>query len=157
MKKLLWTSLLITVSSVAISQTENDTTSMKLESLTPNIMVNDVNETLDYYTNVLGFNLVDTNPTSGEFEWGYVMLNSVGLMFQEEKSLKTEYPELKDLEVGGALTLYVRVENINDLFENIKDQVTIVKPMNTTFYGTNEFAIMDVNGFILTFSETPNE
>lgn len=157
MKKLLWTSLFITVSSVAISQTENDTTSMKLESLTPNIMVNDVNETLDYYINVLGFNLVDTNPASGEFEWGYVMLNSVGLMFQEEKSLKTEYPELKDLKVGGALTLYVRVENINDLFEKIKDQVTVVKPMNTTFYGTNEFAIMDVNGFILTFSETPNE
>lgn len=157
MKKLLWTSLFITVSSVAISQTENDSISMKLESLTPNIMVNDVNETLDYYTNVLGFDLVDTNPVSGEFEWGYVMLNSVGLMFQEVKSIKNEYPQLKDLKVGGALTLYIRVKNINDLFENIKDQVTIVKPMNTTFYGTNEFAIEDVNGFILTFSETPDE
>ncbi len=26
-------------------------------------------------------------------------------------------------------------------------------PMHKTFYGANEFAIMDINGFILTFSD----
>ncbi|WP_093145484.1 VOC family protein [Ulvibacter litoralis] len=127
----------------------------KLESLTPNIMVKDVNATLDYYTNSLGFKLIDTNPESGQFEWGYVMLDNVGMMFQEERSLKTEYKELEPLKVGGALTFYIRVNDINDYYNNLPKEINIIKPMNKTFYGTNEFAIMDLNGFILTFSETP--
>ncbi|AUP81559.1 VOC family protein [Flavivirga eckloniae] len=130
---------------------------MKLESLSPNIMVANVNETLDYYTNVLGFKLIDTNPESGKFEWGYVMLDNVGMMFQEETSLKNEYPELKDLNIGGALTFYIRIGKINELYEKLDGKVNIIKPMNRTFYGTNEFAIMDLNGYILTFSETPEE
>ncbi len=130
---------------------------MKLESLTPNIMVKNVNETLEYYIKTLGFDLIDTNPESGVFEWGYVMLDGVGLMFQEEKSLKNEYKTLKALEVGGALTLYIRIKKIDEFYEKIQDKVTIIKPMNTTFYGMNEFAIADVNGFILTFSETQGE
>ncbi|TXE13822.1 glyoxalase [Seonamhaeicola algicola] len=127
----------------------------KLESLTPNIMVKDVNATLDYYATKLGFTLIDTNPESGEYEWGYVMLDNVGMMFQEEKSLKTEYKEMASLKIGGALTFYIRVKDINKYFNQLPKEVNIIKPMNRTFYGTNEFAIMDLNGFILTFSETP--
>ncbi len=127
----------------------------KLESLTPNIMVNNVNATIDYYTNNLGFKLIDTNPESGQHDWGYVILDNVGMMFQEEKSLKTEYKEIEPLNIGGALTFYIRVKDINSYYNRISQEANIIKPMNKTFYGTNEFAIMDLNGFILTFSEIP--
>ena len=127
----------------------------KLESLTPNIMVKDVNATIDYFTSILGFKLIDTNPEIGQFEWGYVMLDNVGFMFQEEKSLKDEYKEIAPKDIGGALTFYIRIKNIDDYYRKISEKAVIVKTMNKTFYGTNEFAIMDLNGFILTFSETP--
>jgi len=129
---------------------------MNLESLTPNLMVKDVNATVTYYTKTLGFTLIDSNPESGELEWAYVMFNKVGLMFQEESSLKEEYPELKNAGGESALTLYIRVQDINELYNTLHNKVEVVKPMNTTFYGTEEFAIRDLNGFILTFSETPN-
>lgn len=125
---------------------------MKFESLTPNIMVNDVNKTLAYYTQVLGFELIDTNPSSGTYEWGYVKMGEVGLMFQEESSLKQEYQEFKNHAVGGALTFYIRVQHIAALYEAIRLKVDIIKSLNETFYGTQEFALMDLNGFILTFS-----
>ncbi len=146
--------VLISFSIKSYSQTKNSNMA-KLESLTPNIMVKDVNATLDYYINSLGFKLIDTNPESGQFEWGYVMLDNVGMMFQEEKSLKTEYKEIEPLKVGGALTFYIRLNDINDYYNKLPKEINIIKPMNRTFYGTNEFAIMDLNGFILTFSETP--
>ena len=146
--------VLVSFSIKTYSQTKNNTMT-KLESLTPNIMVKDVNETLDYYTNNLGFKLIDTNPESGQYEWGYVMLDNVGMMFQEEKSLKTEYKEIEPLKVGGALTFYIRIKDINSYYNQVSKKTNIIKPMNKTFYGTNEFAIMDLNGFILTFSETP--
>ncbi len=120
-------------------------------------MVKNVNETVNYYTTILGFNLIDTNPESGVLEWAYVMLDNVGIMFQEESSLKTEYKELSTFNSGGALTLYIRIENITVFYEKIADKVNVIKPINKTFYGTDEFAIMDPNGFILTFSETPNQ
>lgn len=146
--------VLVSSSIQSYSQTKNNNMT-KLESLTPNIMVKDVNATLDYYTNNLGFKLIDTNPESGQFEWGYVMLDNVGMMFQEEKSLKNEYKELEPLKVGGALTFYIRVNDIDSYYNKLHKDINIIKPMNKTFYGTNEFAIMDLNGFILTFSETP--
>ncbi len=126
----------------------------KLESLTPNIMVKDVNATLNYYIHKLDFKLIDVNPESGQYEWGYVMFDNVGFMFQEEKSLKNEYKELEPLNIGGSLTFYIRVKNIHTYYREISNKVTVVKSMNKTFYGTNEFAIIDINGFILTFSET---
>lgn len=146
--------VLVSFSIKTYSQTKNNTMT-KLESLTPNIMVKDVNATLDYYTNNLGFKLIDTNPESGQYEWAYVMLDNVGMMFQEEKSLKTEYKEIEPLQVGGALTFYIRIKDINSYYNQITKKTNIIKPINKTFYGTNEFAIMDLNGFILTFSETP--
>jgi uncharacterized glyoxalase superfamily protein PhnB len=125
----------------------------KLESLTPNVMVKSVNKTLDYYTNKLGFRILDTNPQTGDYEWGYVMLDDVGFMFQEEKSLKNEYKALESINIGGALTFYIRIKNIHNYYNEISNKVTVIKPISKTFYGTNEFAIMDLNGFILTFSE----
>lgn len=120
-------------------------------------MVKNVNETLEYYTSVLGFKLLDTNPATGTFEWGYVTKGNVGLMFQEEKSLKKEYPDLENLQPGAALTFYIRIPNIKEFYDSIRTRVNIIKPVNETFYGTMEFAMTDVNGFILTFSETPEQ
>ena len=38
------------------------------------------------------------------------------------------------------------------LYEELKEKVTIIKDMRTTFYGKREFYIRDCNGYILTFA-----
>ena len=126
---------------------------MELKSLTPNLMVKDVNKTLDFYTNVLGFELLQTVPEKGTFDWGFVKSGNVMLMFQKDTSIKAEYKELENYEKGGALTLYIQVEELQKWHETIKDKTNVINPMHKTFYGANEFAIMDINGFILTFSD----
>jgi len=126
---------------------------MHLQSLIPNLMVKDVNKTLDFYTNVLGFELIQTVPEKGTFDWGFVKSGNVKLMIQKETSIKSEYKELKNYKNGGALTFYIQVENLQKWHEAIKDKTNVIKPMHKTFYGANEFAIIDINGFILTFSD----
>ena len=126
---------------------------MELKSLTPNLMVKNVNETLEYYTNILGFTLLQTVPEKGIFDWGFVKSGNVILMFQKDTSIKAEYKELENYEKGGALTLYIQVEDLQKWYKTIKDKANIINPMHKTFYGANEFAIMDINGFILTFSD----
>lgn len=126
---------------------------MELQSLTPNLMVKNVNETLDFYRNILGFKLLQTVPEEGTFDWGFVQKNGVLIMFQKDNSIREEYPELKNYQEGGALTLYIKVNDLQEWYGQIKDKTNVIKPMKKTFYGANEFAIQDLNGFILTFSD----
>jgi uncharacterized glyoxalase superfamily protein PhnB len=123
-----------------------------LKQLTPNLMVDNVNETVDFYQKILGFKLVMSVPQEGVFNWAMVQCGEVSLMFQERKNIIAEYPLLKDTPMGGGLTFYIKVGDVKGLYEKIKKQVNIVVDLHKTFYGAEEFAIGDNNGFILTFA-----
>lgn len=131
------------------------TKGMTVQSLTPNLGVNDVNATVEYYKK-LGFELRQSVPAEGKLDWAMISAGGAALMFQEEASLKAEYPELQDRSVGGDLTFYVSVSDALALYERLKDSVTIVKQPHKTFYGADEFAIRDLNGYILTIAQSTN-
>jgi lactoylglutathione lyase len=125
---------------------------IKMKSLTPNLMVDDVNKTVDYYSKVLGFNLVMTVPQEGIFNWAMMKRDNVEIMFQERKNLINEYSALKDRTSGGGLTFFIKVGNVKELYDQLKGQVEITLDLHKTFYGSEEFAIIDMNGFVLTFA-----
>ena len=125
-----------------------------LNSLTPNLMVNDVEETIEYYTDLLGFTLLRTVPENGKLDWAMVKRNDVVLMFQSTNSMTKELPKLKSQKPGGGLTFYIKVDRITELHEELYDsEVEIIADLESTFYDTIEFSIVDVNGYVLTFSE----
>lgn len=128
----------------------------QFKSLSPNLMVTDVNLTLDFYVNVLGFAKIATVPDSGKLDWAMVQNGALTFMFQEKKNIKTEYSQLEKFEQGGGLTFYINVTNVQELYESIKGKVKIAKEMHKTFYGATDFAIEDNNGYILTFSQSAN-
>jgi uncharacterized glyoxalase superfamily protein PhnB len=126
---------------------------MEFKDLMPNLMVKNVNKTVEFYRDILGFNVVQTVPETGDYVFAVVTANNIIFSFQEEKSIKEEYPQLDKFSQGGGLTFYIHVTDVNELYEKIKDKVTIVKEMHKTFYGSTDFAIEDCNGYILTFSQ----
>ena len=124
-----------------------------LKSISNNLMVKNVDETLVYYTN-LGFNIIYKSPLEGLSYWAFVQKDNIELFFQSKKSLTKEFPELENHERGGALTLWFRVDNISQWYEEIKDKTEVIRPFGITSYnGAKEFVIMDRNGFILHFSD----
>jgi uncharacterized glyoxalase superfamily protein PhnB len=125
---------------------------MKCTSLSPNIGVRNVNETVKFYTEQLGFQLIMSNPTEGELLWAMVGAGEVTMMFQEQNSLVEEYPELKN-RADGLLTFYVKVTGLLALYKRLEETDMIVKPLGKTFYGANEFAIRDNNGYVITITE----
>ncbi len=125
-----------------------------LNSLTPNLMVNDVEETIEYYTDVLGFTLLMTVPETGKLDWAMVKRNDVVIMFQSSKSLKEGVPRLKGEKPGGGLTFYIKVDRVTEIHEELfNNEVEIISDLDSTFYNTIEFSVVDINGYILTFSE----
>lgn len=123
-----------------------------MQQLTPNLMVNNVNETVTFYQEILGFNLVMSVPEEGILNWAMVQHGDVHLMFQERENIIAEYPVLKDRSMGGGLTFYIKVRDVKGLYDKVKKQVNLVADFHRTFYGAEEFAIQDINGFVLTFA-----
>ena len=124
-----------------------------LKKLTPNLMVNNVNRSIAFYQEVLGFERLMTVPEEGEFDWALLKCGEVEIMLQSRGSLTQEIPALAGQARGGALTLYIDVVDVEGLYEKIRDRVTLVQALHGTFYGTREFAIQDEDGFILAFAE----
>lgn len=122
-----------------------------MEALTPNIFVRDINETIDFYKK-LGFNTVMSVPEEGDFVWVMMSCGNVSMMFQTFDSLGPELPEISRAD-GGSLLLYIRIQNIRQFYEKLKEKVTILKGLEETFYGATEFSVLDNNGYVLTFAE----
>lgn len=123
-----------------------------MESLSPNIFVKDINETIAFYKQI-GFQLVMSVPEDGSpLVWAMVMNGNVNFMFQTFTSLGDDLPTVSRND-GGSLIFYIKLKNILSFFEEIKNKVTVVKEIEKTFYGATEFSILDNNYYLLTFAE----
>lgn len=124
-----------------------------MQSLSPNIFVNDVNASIDFYK-ILGFQSTMTVPDDGSGSLVWAMLNNGGVtvMLQSIDSLGDDLPQISRT-TGGSLLLYISVDDINGLFDLVKDKVTVLKGLETTFYGATEFTILDNNNYVLTFAQ----
>lgn len=123
------------------------------ETITVNMMVKNVKETIIFYEEKLEFQKILTVPEEGE-NLNFAILNKdkITIMIQEQKNLLSEYPTLKKDEIIPTFTLFITVDDIITIYEKLKDKVEIAKELHKTFYGKNEFAIFDNNRNILTIS-----
>lgn len=133
--------------------------------ITTNLMVEDVNHTVDFYSNVLGFefvmgvlkgsqDIVTTWQKDKALNYAMMKAGDVEIMFQSEESMKEDIPGFNAGQIGGSLTLYIEVDDIEDLYSKVKDGVKVEKELEYTFYGMQEFYIRDCNGYILGFAES---
>ena len=124
-----------------------------LKNLTPNLMVEDVQQTVAFYREVLGFTLITTVPEQPPFGFAIVQRDQVRLMFQSRASLSENVPALTGSSIGASQTFYIEVAGVLELYEALRGKVEIVVDLHKTFYGTQEFYFRDSNGYILSFSE----
>jgi len=123
-----------------------------MESLSPNIFVEDINETITFYRSI-GFQLIMTVPETGnDLVWAMMTNGDVTFMFQTFASLGEELPNISRRN-GGSLLFYIKLKKIREFFELISEKVTVVKGLEKTFYGATEFSILDNNNYVLTFAE----
>lgn len=131
---------------------------MDFKSSTPNIGVRNVAETVAFYTDILGFNPILQDLEDGVPVWAMVGLGSVIFTFQEEKNLQREYPLVRrNADDGYRMTFHLKINDVKELYDSIKDKVQIVEDLHATDYGTYEFTIADNNGLVMVFEEENEE
>lgn len=133
-------------------------------TLTPNLMTKNVNASVKFYCEHLGFQImmglpfntqtpVETLPEDKPLQ--YAMLNKDGamIMFQHQQSLAEECEQFTDIPVAASATFYLEVDNLDDLISGLGDDIDIVIPERITFYGMRELWIRDNNGYVVTLAQ----
>lgn len=125
-----------------------------MKKITANLMVKDVDKTIAYYRDLLGFKVTMTEPQEEPFQWAMMTNGGAEIMFQSRASLAGEYEQLfGDIPLGGSFTLFIEVKDVKALYEMAGKSVEMVKELEKTFYGMTEFTIRDLNGYVLTFAQ----
>jgi hypothetical protein len=117
-----------------------------LRKVVPMIHVPDVRTTVDWYQGI-GFKPVATygDETGENFSFAIMSFGETEVMFNTDG----ETSDKRRREVD----LYVYTDNVDELYENLKDHVDIVEKPHDTFYGMHELIIRDLNRFWITFGQ----
>jgi uncharacterized glyoxalase superfamily protein PhnB len=123
------------------------------KKLTPNLLVANVERSLAFYVDTLGFERGLTVPDASPLVFASVTSGSVEVFFNDAATAVKEYPGFTGKPIGATGTLFIEVDGVDALHDRLKSTVRIVMPIVTQFYGLREFAFEDPDGYVITFAE----
>ena len=115
---------------------------MKLSYLRPMIWTNQMQETLDFYMQILGFTLGEYNE---EWGWASLHLDGVGIMIAKPNE---HTPFDKPAFTGS---FYINTDDVDYWWEHLKDKVKLCYDIDNFEYQMREFGFFDNNGYLLQY------
>ena len=123
------------------------------KSLIPNLWVADINRSVAFYTQRLGFSRAMSVPETAPYVWVRLSRNGVEIDLNDPATAAQDYPSLLGKPLGATAVLFITMDGVHAFHEALKADVRIVMPLITQPYGMTEFAIEDPDGYIITFAE----
>ena len=120
---------------------------VELMSVLPVLRVTDLDQSVEFYGQVLGFEVVWRAPIDAGGENCLVRSGGVDLLLSTAADLG-DAPAFTG-------TLYFSASGTAELFDAIKESVDIVWPLSQMADGTSEFGLRDPDGYVLAVTEIP--
>lgn len=120
---------------------------MKLKQLIPLMESDDMQATLDFYTQTLDFKVYDVAKNDRGIYWCSLYRDDAEIMFTDRNAHSKE----KRATFNGVLYFYP--DDVDELWKELKDKVTVEWTPQDFGYGMYDFAIRDNNDFILAFGQ----
>lgn len=121
---------------------------MALTKLVPILYTNVIQESVNFYQTKLGFTCVVLDK---ELEWATLERDKVTIMLSKpHRHLNFE----KSIFTGS---FYINTDDVDCLWEQLKDKANICYPVENFEYGMREFAIYDNNGYVVQFGQKLEE
>ena len=121
----------------------------QLMSVLPVLRVTDLENSIAFYGQLLGFEIVWRAPNEGGGENCMLRSGDVDLLI-------TTGLHLGDTPAFTG-TLYFAARGVDELFEAIKESVEIAWPLAEMDYGGREFGFRDPDGYLLAVTEMTEE
>ena len=117
---------------------------MRYNKLRPILWTDNLDQTIDFYTNMLGFTCNDRND-----DWGWASLS------RDEVNVMLSKPNEHMPFNGSTFTgsFYIDTDDVDAAWEMVKDKVKICYEPETFDWGMREFAVYDNNGYIIQFGQ----
>jgi uncharacterized glyoxalase superfamily protein PhnB len=104
----------------------------------------DLKGSVDFYTSALGFT---TNEVNEDWGWASLSKDKVELMLSRTNE-HTPYDK-----IGFTGSFYFITDDVDSLWEQLKDKARVCYGIEDFFYGMREFAVYDNNGYLLQFGQ----
>jgi uncharacterized glyoxalase superfamily protein PhnB len=130
---------------------------MQLTDVTPNLIVADMDRSLAFYRDVLGFSAVATVPDQGPLVFAWMQRDSIKVFLNARSGV--DLPDLAARPIGGTATLFITLDaasvaaGVDALFTDLGGRARVVMPLKDQFYGMREFGIEDPDGYIIFFAQ----
>jgi uncharacterized glyoxalase superfamily protein PhnB len=125
--------------------------SVKLNKLTPVLVVDAIEPCLSFWTERLGFAKVAEVPDGDRLGFVILAKDSVEVMYQTRESVRKDIPALASA-AGGATNLYIDVADVAAVERAVKGAEVIV-PRRKTFYGADEIGVREPGGNVVIFGQ----
>jgi catechol 2,3-dioxygenase-like lactoylglutathione lyase family enzyme len=122
-------------------------------SVTPNLLVRDIDRSTAFYRDVLGFSVKQTVPDQAPFVFVWLERDGVPVFLNDPKAVAHDFPDAPNRPAGGTATLFFVVTGVDALHAKVAPQAQVIMPLKTQFYGMREFAVEDPDGHIITLAE----
>ncbi len=131
---------------------------MKWAALVPELTVTDLERSLAFYTELLGFEVAFARP---EERFAYLQLGEAQLMLDEYADGRGWQTGVLEPPLGRGINLQIEVERLDALLERLEAAAypLFVPPeenwyrQNSEMHGNREFLVQDPDGYLLRFSE----
>src|SRR5215467_14145144 len=110
----------------------------EFQSVAPVFSVSDIGATIRWYEEQLGF-IGDPFPAHEPYVFAILSLDDVEIMLQRVEGYQK--PNLYDSRSGGVWDAYIRVEGVKELYESVRGEADILRPLRRQPYGAWEFEI----------------
>lgn len=116
---------------------------MTFTALRPILWTDNLDETIGFYIQILGFTLMGRND---EWQWASIRKDDVQIMLSQNDYEKPNG-------IGFTGSFYFNVDNVDELWEDLKTKAKICYEIETFEWEMREFAIYDNNGYMLQFGQ----
>jgi glyoxylase I family protein len=127
--------------------------SIDLQGICPLLMVFDMPESLAFYRDILGFEVISDSGKGDESGWVWLRLNDSELMLNtqyDEGERPAERDEIRDKNHGDTI-IYFGCPNVDKAYKTLIDKGLQVSPPEITGYGFNSITFNDPDGYAICF------
>jgi hypothetical protein len=124
---------------------------MKMQRLSPVLMVEAIEPVVQFWVDRLGFAKGPEVPHDGKLGFLILERDGVQIMYQTKSSVAADVPPVAQSPMRGSF-LFIEVDDLNAIEKALKGVAPVI-PRRKTFYGSEELIVREPAGNVVTFAQ----
>src|SRR5262245_63523835 len=111
----------------------NEASMTTFSSVTPNLLVRDIDASTAFYRDVLGFEIKQTVPDAAPFVFVWLERDGVPVFLNDPKAVAHDFPAAAALPPGGTVTMFFVITGVDAYHAAVASKATVIMPLKTEF------------------------